>query len=688
MSKYQMLFQPFTINRTTIRNRIVMMPMGSNFASPAGEFTEDHIKYYEQRAKGGTGLIIVENACIDFPLGSNGSTQLRIDHDMFIPGMYRMTERMHKHGAMVAIQINHAGASAMEERIGCQPVSASNIPSKSGGAIPRPLQKEEILTIVEKYGKAAKRVVSAGFDAIEIHAGHSYLISQFLSPVYNKRTDEFGGSPENRARFARMVIDSIRAAVGPFFPISLRISADEFVKGGNTLEDTLNILEFLNEGVDIFNVSAALNDTLQFQIDQMNLPDGWRSYMSKAVKDKFNKPTITMGNIRNPQVAESILVHGEADFIGMGRGLIAEPNWAIKVEKGQEDMIRNCISCNIGCAGHRIGLNRPLRCTVNPDVFNGEEYKERKVKRNTTVVVVGAGTAGLEAACTAAEVGCRTILIERKGYLGGLASEISKLPDKKRIKDFPVYFERRAEKLNNLTILRNTKANISLIESFSPDVVVNATGSKPLLPPIKGLLDNIDQPGGNVYSIFKLLQVVDQYENQDLTGKKVAVVGGGAVGLDVVEFFSARGADVTIVEMQPLLGKDLDVITRLSMMTMIEENNVEVRTNTALMEVAENHFTVNFEGQVSNIEFDYGFVCLGMKPENPVLNDLQTYYANSEAVVVNIGDSWGARKILDGTREGRNIITTLEKINAFEEAEKTEQLVPSSAFYSHKSMTR
>ncbi|MDP4156533.1 MAG: FAD-dependent oxidoreductase, partial [Bacillota bacterium] len=421
---------------------------------------------------------------------------------------------------------------------------------------------------------------------------------------------------------------------------------------------------------------------------QMNLPDGWRSYMSKAVKDKFNKPTITMGNIRNPQVAESILVHGEADFIGMGRGLIAEPNWAIKVEKGQEDMIRNCISCNIGCAGHRIGLNRPLRCTVNPDVFNGEEYKERKVKRNTTVVVVGAGTAGLEAACTAAEVGCRTILIERKGYLGGLASEISKLPDKKRIKDFPVYFERRAEKLNNLTILRNTKANISLIESFSPDVVVNATGSKPLLPPIKGLLDNIDQPGGNVYSIFKLLQVVDQYENQDLTGKKVAVVGGGAVGLDVVEFFSARGADVTIVEMQPLLGKDLDVITRLSMMTMIEENNVEVRTNTALMEVAENHFTVNFEGQVSNIEFDYGFVCLGMKPENPVLNDLQTYYANSEAVVVNIGDSWGARKILDGTREGRNIITTLEKINAFEEAEKTEQLVPSSAFYSHKSMTR
>lgn len=675
MSDYQMLFQPFTVKRTTIKNRIVMMPMGSNFAGPNGEFTEDHIKYYEQRAKGGTGLIIVENACIDFPLGSNGATQLRIDHDKFIPGMFKMTERMHNFGARVAIQINHAGASAVQERIGCQPVSSSTIPSKSGGSIPRPLEKQEILEIVEKYGKAAKRVATAGFDAIEVHAGHSYLISQFLSPIYNNRTDEFGGSPENRARFARMVIDSIRAAVGPFFPISLRISADEFVKGGNTLEDTLRILEYLNDEVDIYNVSAALNDTLQYQIDQMSLPDGWRSYMSKAVKDKFNKPTITMGNIRNPQIAESILANGESDFIGLGRGLIAEPNWVAKVEKGQEDIIRKCISCNIGCAGHRIGLNRPLRCTVNPDLFNGEEYKERKVKRNKTVVVVGAGTAGLEAACTAAEVGCRTILIEQKPYLGGLASEISKLPEKKRIKDFPVYLERRAEKLDNLTIFRNKKADINFIDSFEPDVVVNATGSKPLLPPIKGLLENIDKNDSNVYSIFKLLQNVNQFENADLSGKKVAVVGGGAVGLDVVEFFSKRGANVTIVEMMPLLGKDLDVITRLSMMTMIKENQVDVRTNTALLEVSGDHFTVKFEGQDSSIDFDYGFVCLGMKPENPILHDLETYYTQKDVEVVNIGDSWAARKIMDGTREGRNILLTLEKIGAFKETENNEMPV-------------
>lgn len=374
----------------TIKNRIVMPPMGTNFASANGEINDNHIKYYEQRAKGGTGLIIVENACVSFPLGSNGTTQLRLDHDMFIPALYKLTETLHNHGAKVAVQINHSGASAVPERIGCQPVSASNIPSKTGGAVPRPLEKEEILNIVEEYGKAAKRVVTAGFDAIEIHAGHSYLLCQFLSPVYNKRTDEFGGSYENRARLTRMVIDRIRAEVGPFFPISLRFSAEEFVKGGNTLEDTLSILEYLNDEVDIFNVSAALNDTLQYQIDQMNLPDGWRSYMAKAVKEKFNKPTIATGNIRNPKIAEKIVASGEADLIGMGRGLIAEPNWVQKVQCGEEEMLRKCVSCNIGCAGHRIGLNRPLRCTVNPDLFNGEAYKERKVKRDVNVVVIGA----------------------------------------------------------------------------------------------------------------------------------------------------------------------------------------------------------------------------------------------------------------------------------------------------------
>ena len=220
-----------------------------------------------------------------------------------------------------------------------QAASASDVPSKTGGAVPRPLSKEEIYEIADKYADAARRAQMAGFDAVEIHMGHSYLISQFLSPIFNKRTDEFGGSAENRARFGRLVIEKVRAQVGPMFPIMIRISADELLEGGNKLEDTLEYLEYLDAEVDIYNVSAALNDSLYFQIDANYLEDGWRAYMSKAVRDKFNKPTITTGNIRNPQVAEDILAEGKADLVGMGRGLIAEPNWVNKVQSGKEENV-------------------------------------------------------------------------------------------------------------------------------------------------------------------------------------------------------------------------------------------------------------------------------------------------------------------------------------------------------------
>ena len=432
-SKYKHIFEPFTIKHMTVKNRIVMTPMGTNYGEQNGEMSFLHINYYEQRAKGGTGLLIVENASVDSPQGSNGTTQLRIDQDNYIPRLFKLCETVHKHGSCIAIQINHAGASAQSARINMQPVSASDVPSKAGGEIPRPLEKDEIMHIVKKYGEAAKRAQIAGFDAVEIHAGHSYLISQFLSPLTNKRTDEFGGSLENRARLAKLVIEEVRRQVGPFFPIFVRISADEFMEGGNTLDDCLDYLQYFQEEVDVFDVSAGLNGSIQYQIDANYLPDGWRSYMAKAVKERYGKPCMTMGNIRNPQVAENILARGDADLIGMGRGLIADPEWVNKVEFGDECDIRKCISCNIGCAGHRIGINRPIRCTVNPSVNGGEDYKKQKINKPCNVVVIGGGTAGLEAACTAAEVGCNTFLLEKGETLGGLASVISKIPAKKRL---------------------------------------------------------------------------------------------------------------------------------------------------------------------------------------------------------------------------------------------------------------
>ena len=453
MGKYSSIFEPLTVKQMTIPNRIVMTPMGTNFGEQNGEMSFLHINYYEQRAMGGTGLIIVENACVDYPCGSNGTTQLRIDHDNYIPRLYKLVETIHKHNTKIAIQLNHAGASAVEERIGMQPVSASAVANKKGGALPRALEKEEILKIVQSYAKAAKRAQIIGFDAVEIHAGHSYLINQFLSPLTNKREDEFGGSYENRARFAKLVLEAVRKEVGPQFPILVRISADEFLEGGNTLEDTLKLLEYFQQEADIIDVSCGLVDSIQYQIDANYLEDGWRSYMAKAVKEAFDKPVITTGNIRDPKVAEDILKRGDADLIGMGRQMIADPNWTNKVHYGKEDTIRKCISCNIGCSGHRIGLNRPIRCTVNPSVNEGEDYRSWKVKKPCNVVVIGDGTAGLEAACTAAEVGCTTFLIEKEDHVGGLSVAISKIPDKRRLRDFPDYLIHRAQSLRNLIIL-------------------------------------------------------------------------------------------------------------------------------------------------------------------------------------------------------------------------------------------
>ena len=657
---YPHIFSPLSGKNMTIKNRIVMMPMGTNYGEQNGEMSFLHINYYEQRAKGGTGLIIVENASIDSPQGSNGTTQLRIDHDNYLPRLFKFCENIHRYGTKIAIQINHAGASAISSRINMQPVSASDVPSKEGGEIPRPLSREEILHIVKKYGEAAKRAQTAGFDAVEIHAGHSYLISQFLSPITNKRTDEFGGSVENRTRFCRMVIDEVRKQVGPFFPIMLRLSADELMEGGNTLDDTLEYLDYLQEEVDIFDVSCGLNGSIQYQIDANYLPDGWRSYMAKAVKEKFNKPCISMGNIRDPKVAERILADGDADLIGMGRGLIADPAWVNKVATGHECDLRKCISCNVGCAGNRIGVNRPIRCTVNPSVLEGDVYKKLHVNKNCNVVVIGGGTAGLEAACTAAEVGCNTFLLEKGSELGGLASLISKIPAKNRLADFPHYLMHRAEQLENLYIFTNTEGTPENIRKFHPNIIVSSTGSAPLLPPIAGLKDRIDNENYNIYSILGMINHINDFP-KDLEGKKVVVVGGGAVGLDVVEFFADRNADISIVEMLDQIGRDLDPVSKNDTKAMMKKHNVHQLTKTALLEVKDSSFLVRGDGEPYELPFEYGFVCLGMRAQGQLYQNLTEEFSSEDVEIMNIGDSQRARRIIDGTQEGRNILTILEQ---------------------------
>ncbi|PAV38479.1 2,4-dienoyl-CoA reductase [Megasphaera sp. ASD88] len=663
---YPHVFEPLTVKRTTFKNRVVMPPMGSNLATLSGEVSEQMKKYYGLRARGGAAVITVENACIDYPLATNGTKQLRIDNNQFIPGLYELTEEIHKYEALASIQLNHAGASAYPERLnGLQAVSASSVPSKAGNPAPRPLTKREILGIVDKYAEAAQRAVQAGFDMVEIHGGHSYLLDQFLSPYYNKRTDEFGGSYENRARFARLVIEAVRKAVGPWVPISFRISADEFIEGGNTLEDTMKLLEYIEPEVDIINVSAAINDSIQYQIDKCDLPDAWRAYLSEAVKNKFGKLVILSGNIRDPQIGDDVIAQGKTDFIAIGRGLIADPDWPRKAQAGKTDCIRKCISCNIGCADHRIAKSQPIRCTINPSVIDGEAYKNKQVTRDIHVVVVGGGTSGLEAACTAAEAGCRVTLLEREGEIGGLARKIARFPEKSRIEDFPAYLENRAAQLPNLTIHLNTTATKELLDELNPDILYAATGSKPMLPPIEGLRELTDAEGSSVKSIYGFMDNIPYFE-KNAEGKNVVIIGCGAVGLDVMEFFTLRKAHVTMIEMMPSFGKDADVVSKSTFKDLLATHPVDMHLSTALQKVCADKFIASHDGQTEEYPFDYGFICMGLVPDIPEGNPFQAYAAEHGIPFCNFGNSRKTGQIIHGTEIGRNILSAIDQIGGFD----------------------
>lgn len=606
-------------------------------------------------------MITLENVCIDYPLGTNGTTQLRMDNDQFMPGLWTFNERMHAFGAKTSVQINHAGASATGLRLnGLQTVSASDVPSKPGMPHPRPLSIEEIHHIINCYADAASRAQRAGFDSVEVHAGHSYLLDQFLSPHYNHRTDAYGGSPEKRARLTKEVLAAVRAAVGPRFPISVRFSADEFINDGNTLEDTLQLLDYFADEADILNVSAAVNQTLQYQIDKMNLADGWRAYMAKAVKQKFpDKVVVTSGNFRSPQVTEKVLADGDADLIAMGRGLLAEPNWVNKVADGQEALLRKCISCNIGCADHRIAKGLPIRCTVNPDVINEDDYKQDQIKHQVKLVVIGGGTTALEAACSAAEIGADVVLFEQKNYLGGLAHEVAKLPDKKRIDDYVIYLKNRASLLDNLDIHLGEAADIAKIAAIQPDVILNATGAKPLLPPIDGLKDTMALSDRHVYDIFDLLKNPNNFKTNN---ENILVIGGGAVGLDVMEFFTEHHqSNITMVDMLPEIGKELDLITKIGMQELLKKYNVKQYVDTKLEKVTNQNATVTHGNKTFNIDFDKAFICLGMRSNNVLMPGLTEYASENKALLVNLGDSQRARRIYEGSQEARQIINVIHR---------------------------
>lgn len=651
--KESLLFSPFQVKSMRLKNRVVMSPMGSNLALCSGEISDEHIEYYRLRAAGGVGLIIVENMCVDFPAGSNGTTQLRLDHDCFIPRLFRFNEVIHQYGCCTSVQLNHAGCTAVPGRIGRPAVSASRVPLKDG-SYSEELSISEIHRIAQQFGRAAARAKYAGFDSVEIHAGHGYLINQFLSPLWNHRTDEFGGTLENRARFCRLVTSAVREAVGPDFPVLIRLSLEEFIQGGNSLEDSLQLLEFFHQDVDLIDASVGT----KYAMDAAQLPDGWRTYLAEAVRARYHQPCAVMGNIRLPEDAEGILSRGEADLIVIGRGLLADPQWVEKAQQGKSAEIRPCLSCNVGCVNHRMVQNRPIRCAVNPSITCESWTDTHKVVRPCTIVVVGGGIAGLEAACTAAESGCRVFLLEREAELGGWVRRISALPQKFRMKRLLDYMLGRVHGLQSLTCLTGVRATIEQIRDYHPDLVIWSVGSVPTLPNINGLHIQLQAPGSDLYDLNGFLLNLPQ-EHQ-WTGKTIVLAGGGPVALDIAEFFAEHGNKVTIIEQMPDIGSGLDPLTKGFLMDTFQKHDATILTSHRIESVADHAFITSGPDGMRTISFDAGFICLGLR-SNPTQAELLQAIQSDGIPTLQIGDSRQARRIYEAIHEGYHVVDWLNE---------------------------
>jgi 2,4-dienoyl-CoA reductase-like NADH-dependent reductase (Old Yellow Enzyme family)/thioredoxin reductase len=650
------IFKPLKIKEMELKNRIVMPPMATNLAGEYGNVTADLIRYYQERAKGGVGLVIIENTNIDFPLGANGATQLRIDHDRYIPGLNKLVETIKEYGAKTCLQINHAGASTTKERTETREiVGPSNIPSKNGGEIPRALSINEIHSIIDKFGKAAKRAYDAGFDAVEIHGGHSYLIAQFLSPLTNQRKDEFGGSLENRARFCVLVLKEVRKKVGFDFPVFLRISADEFLDKGLKLEETFKLLNYICPYIDVLNVSSATGYNFEKQIEPMQFDEGWKVYLSAEIKKRFQVPTITVGNIRNPEFVENILSSNKADLVAIGRGLICDPNWVKKVYHGETKLIRKCISCNIGCVGNRIFNSIPIKCSLNPEVICEDKQMHLQVREGATsnIVVLGSGPAGMEAACSAAEAGFNVFLFEKEYEVGGLLRLTQRFPKKQKMNYLIEYMQERMRKLKNLYTFMGEKPSMEQINQLKPDYIINATGSWIDLPPIEGLEDSIHKKEASVYTATTFLKKIEQFKNVD--NKEVVIAGGGAVGLDCAEFFAEQGAKVTVIERLPQVAEDLEPITKKYILDTLEKHGTQIITECNIKRFDKNEIICEQKNATIPFGFDIALICLGLKAQSEYYNSLIQYFNGRNVRVINIGDSHKPRKIINAISDGNNL---------------------------------
>jgi len=641
------LFEPFELKHLTLKNRIVMASMGTNLSSPEGFVTDELISYYAERAEGGAGLIITELVTVDSPSGNGIERQLSIDDDKYIPGLRRLIERIHRHGSKIFVQLNHAGSRAKPEITGMQfPVSASNVPSCIVKVEPKPLTPGEIGNLTHCFGVAARRAQEAGFDGIDLHFAHGYLLCQFLSSLTNKREDEYGGSLENRARFPLEVLKECRLVVEKNFPIIGKVTAHQYVSGGITIQEAKAFSRLLEErGIDGIQVSGGDPESADhFPVPPSYIKRGCYVKLAGMIKETVNVPVIAVGRIDNAELANSILERGKADLVAMGRAFLADPDFPRKAREGKFREIRRCIGCNQGCRGRDKTKYLVIGCVLNPRV--GREQDEAEIiptKTPKKVLVIGGGPGGMEAARVAALRGHNVTLVEEKKGLGGTLQIAAKPPGRKGFGELIQWYRLQLRKLGVQLFLQRS-ADLGLTQALNPEVVVVAAGSRPLIPKIKGL------------PIEKMVFASEILEQRIPTGQKIVIVGGGGVGLETADFLATQGKRVMVIEQLSEVGRDLEGSTKKVLMRRLAKNRVEILTGAKIDRVKGKKIVIRSNGESREIAVTWPIVnATGVEANKTIYLALKKIRGKRNFDIYQIGDCVTPRQIREAIFEGNMV---------------------------------
>ena len=603
--EYPRLFQAGKIGRIQIRNRIVMPAMGTNFTGLDGKVCDRNLQYYRERARGGAGLIITEAAYVDKTSHSRPHAIGACD-DRFITGLRRLTEAIRAEGATACIQLIHTGKLAPSKVIDCTPLAPSAIPHASTGEVPRAMSLEDIRYIVQCFASAAGRAAEAGFDAVEVHGAHGYLLHQFLSPISNRRTDEYGGSFANRARFSLEVVRAVRERVGPDFPVLFRLSATEFLPGGFTTAEMIQLGRWLEaEGIAALDVSAGTTETAYGSaqvVQTMYFEPGSYAKYARLIKDQVSIPVIAVGRIYPPELAEAILARGDADFIAAGRAFTADPYWPRKVFEGRSGEVCQCLACNVGCLG-RLVQGFDVKCTQNPWVGTDYESGVPAALVRKRVVVVGAGPAGLEAARTAAARRHQVTLLEEQSQVGGQIQLACVPPGKAGLREVVRSRVHDLEKLG-VDVRCGVTVNPSDVSPDKTDVVIEAAGALPA-----DLKVSTDFPE-KVFSAWTVLA------GQELAGKKIVVIGAGMVGLETADFLISKGKEVVVIEMCDQVGENITPTFRAMLLARLDAEHVRIITGVVLDQWGEDGASIRRnDGSVFRLEaIEHVVVAVGSQP--------------------------------------------------------------------------